>query len=692
MSLSYPTPPQLNAPHNGQTPQQHQHHQLQKRPSDQPQPQQQQPQQQDDNANLGRLIQEERAKGSLSLNLGQRNLTQLPPEIGMLLELERLGLSNNLLHSLPPELGKLAHLRYLNLRSNQFREFPPAICELPRLEILDISRNKIKRLPPKFGKLMNLKVLGMSKNRIQQLPAYIGYMSELKVLKIEGNPIQWPPPDIIQCSSQDEREREVWLKALKEFMLREVAADGRSDPKAGVKREEHDRGPASSRNWKDRILNGVFFRDDRNQDCDILVDMYLREIRPSTVTEGEDLDTRVVEIARGVACALGGLYRTARRLAAASADRGVAKTVERDLRELNGRTSKLVSVLRAMDGGSGSMTPVERSNQTPEQRVAEVKRVVLAATGDARRVVELVQEHLKPLLQGVDPRVSRTLIVGWYGASAELATALQSAAGNAAPGRPQSPTLSAREGGSSEVGEDTVSEGGGGTGSAASRSGEGSAGGHVVDVETVLTLARSAVNASTEILKVLQRLPEQLRRRGSEPDSGGKSMEGGDGDLSSLIEGARIATHTLAETLDIAQGEREDTKQRKNVYEDAGVFIKAVIHLSTGARTLATSRTFDKPTMAGLQHVTRATKELAMALATHGHGTRPTPPTSDAGSPSASEPPAVKTTKATSPSVTVSTGSPRRNGKGSAGVTSPLVVAHVEELRANLLDRFNRMI
>ncbi|RKO91974.1 hypothetical protein BDK51DRAFT_14362, partial [Blyttiomyces helicus] len=76
---------------------------------------------------LDRLILEEKAKGTVSLNLSQRDLALLPPEIGDLIDLERqipLGLSNNLLTTLPPEMPKLSHLRYLNLRSNGFREFP----------------------------------------------------------------------------------------------------------------------------------------------------------------------------------------------------------------------------------------------------------------------------------------------------------------------------------------------------------------------------------------------------------------------------------------------------------------------------------------------------------------------------------------------------------------------------------------
>ncbi|KAJ3153075.1 H/ACA ribonucleoprotein complex non-core subunit naf1 [Geranomyces michiganensis] len=178
------------------------------------------------------LLEEERAKASTSLNLSDRNLVSLPPEVGSLTALERLGLSNNMLTALPAEIAGLVHLRYLNLRSNQIREFPTVICQLACLEILDISRNKLKKLPASFGNLMNLKVLSLARNKLHHLPLYVGSMAQLKVLKLEHNPLQWPPPDILQNPA--DVPHETWVQAFKDFLL----AEGTEAPVSPTRTEQ----------------------------------------------------------------------------------------------------------------------------------------------------------------------------------------------------------------------------------------------------------------------------------------------------------------------------------------------------------------------------------------------------------------------------------------------------------------------
>ncbi|KAK9766128.1 RAM signaling network component, variant 2 [Basidiobolus ranarum] len=163
--------------------------------------------------NLTKLIEQE--KGSKTLNLGQKNISEIPPQIETLRDsLERLGLGQNFLNSLPLEIAKLQNLRYINLRANLFKEFPLVLCELPRLEILDLSKNKIRILPNELGKIKTLKVLSVARNRIKELPFCIGRMEDLQVLKIEHNPITFPPRHIAQ-SNHNSGE---WLEHLKEYL------------------------------------------------------------------------------------------------------------------------------------------------------------------------------------------------------------------------------------------------------------------------------------------------------------------------------------------------------------------------------------------------------------------------------------------------------------------------------------------
>ena len=71
-------------------------------------------------------------------------LHQVPPEIALLQNLERLALSNNCLSSLPPEFKNLKMLRSLHMANNQFVDLPLQLCSIHSLEFLDMSDNQLK--------------------------------------------------------------------------------------------------------------------------------------------------------------------------------------------------------------------------------------------------------------------------------------------------------------------------------------------------------------------------------------------------------------------------------------------------------------------------------------------------------------------------------------------------------------------
>ena len=60
----------------------------------------------------------------VSLTLKSNGLTELPPEIGNFVNLERLNVSGNRLTTLPPELFTLTKLKYLNVNSNRLSSLP----------------------------------------------------------------------------------------------------------------------------------------------------------------------------------------------------------------------------------------------------------------------------------------------------------------------------------------------------------------------------------------------------------------------------------------------------------------------------------------------------------------------------------------------------------------------------------------
>jgi Leucine-rich repeat (LRR) protein len=69
-----------------------------------------------------------------SLDLRNKRLTALPPEIGQLTGLQRLDLSGNQLTALPPEIVQLTGLQHLDLSGNQLTALTPGIGQLTKLQ------------------------------------------------------------------------------------------------------------------------------------------------------------------------------------------------------------------------------------------------------------------------------------------------------------------------------------------------------------------------------------------------------------------------------------------------------------------------------------------------------------------------------------------------------------------------------
>ena len=69
----------------------------------------------------------------ISLSLHRCELTELPPKIAQLQNLQVLRLDFNQLRALPPEIAQLQNLQVLSLRFNQLRTLPSEIAQLQNL-------------------------------------------------------------------------------------------------------------------------------------------------------------------------------------------------------------------------------------------------------------------------------------------------------------------------------------------------------------------------------------------------------------------------------------------------------------------------------------------------------------------------------------------------------------------------------
>lgn len=151
-----------------------------------------------------RAIGEAIRDGSDGLGLGQLGLTELPPEMWRLTNLEWLDLSGNCwLRELPPEIGRITNLQELCLSGNRFTALPPEIGRLERLTVLQASRNCLTKLPREIGQLTQLRHLELDGNRLAELPPEIGQLTSLARLWLQNNRLTALPPEMGRLNLKD---------------------------------------------------------------------------------------------------------------------------------------------------------------------------------------------------------------------------------------------------------------------------------------------------------------------------------------------------------------------------------------------------------------------------------------------------------------------------------------------------------
>merc|ERR1712215_203173 len=131
------------------------------------------------------------------LNLGINKLNNLPRGFGSFPSIEVLDLSYNNLseNSLPSNFFIMSTLRALYLSDNEFEELSPEVKNLKNLRILALRDNKLVDVPQELGQLQGLRGLHLQGNRLTVLPPSLGsldFLSSRSILKLDNNP--WVPP------------------------------------------------------------------------------------------------------------------------------------------------------------------------------------------------------------------------------------------------------------------------------------------------------------------------------------------------------------------------------------------------------------------------------------------------------------------------------------------------------------------
>jgi hypothetical protein len=141
------------------------------------------------------MIREADTSGATSLDLSNLGLIKLPPEIGILVQLEELSLGSNQLSELPAEIGNLVNLHRLDVQANRLTSLPLEIGNLTSLIVLDLAGNELASLLPEIGNLQNLETLWLQLNRLRDLPAEIGKLGNLRRLGLGMNQLNSLPSE-----------------------------------------------------------------------------------------------------------------------------------------------------------------------------------------------------------------------------------------------------------------------------------------------------------------------------------------------------------------------------------------------------------------------------------------------------------------------------------------------------------------
>ena len=130
------------------------------------------------------------------LALGDNQLALLPAEIGALTHLQQLYLGHNRLTTIPAELGNLLGLQALYLNDNQLTKIQAELGTLLGLQALSVSGNQLTLIPTEIGNLTALRSLDLSRNQLTVVAAELGHLSKLQYLDLSGNQIAAVPLEL----------------------------------------------------------------------------------------------------------------------------------------------------------------------------------------------------------------------------------------------------------------------------------------------------------------------------------------------------------------------------------------------------------------------------------------------------------------------------------------------------------------
>lgn len=124
------------------------------------------------------------------LDLSNKGLTRVGPDIYNKTNTTALILSNNNIQSLPSEMGKMTRLETFKIDHNRLDGSLIGEVRMMPLVTLDVSYNNMTGMPAEIGQLNKLQTLNYSYNHITGLPNELANLKNtLKEFNLTGNPL-----------------------------------------------------------------------------------------------------------------------------------------------------------------------------------------------------------------------------------------------------------------------------------------------------------------------------------------------------------------------------------------------------------------------------------------------------------------------------------------------------------------------
>jgi Leucine-rich repeat (LRR) protein len=120
-------------------------------------------------------------------------LVALNLNIGSLIHLTKLSLSNNALSDLPESFVYLQEITELRLDHNAFKEIPLVVCTLRKLRVFSLRHNQIKSFPAESRVWQDLTLIDFSHNQCTAMPESLSHCGSLRVIYAEYNRIRVCP-------------------------------------------------------------------------------------------------------------------------------------------------------------------------------------------------------------------------------------------------------------------------------------------------------------------------------------------------------------------------------------------------------------------------------------------------------------------------------------------------------------------